>query len=233
MGPYGSAITNDEVSNVLALSGGTGITYTLPVIINALSDASPARNIELVWTIRHLENLAWIASELAYLKSQLDGSQIDSSYNEDKLEKAPIVSVETKKRFRIRIFVTRPDTRKHQQPSRQLYSDKGDDFGDKIPMSQSPSTDSTLLDRRIEELSRQCPNFSITWLNNARPDVPSLVDAFMSETVEKGRTQVIGSGPPELGTQLRAAVAAKNVPGNVWRGDEVSDVECVWDDRMG
>ncbi|KAI4621415.1 uncharacterized protein J4E87_006631 [Alternaria ethzedia] len=233
MGPYGSAITNDEVSNVLAVSGGTGITYTLPVIMHALSDASPARNIELVWTVRHLENLAWIAPELAYLKSQLDGAGAGRHYTEDKLEKAPIVSVEAKKRFKIRIFVTRPDTTKYQRPSHQLHDDKDKDFSEGGSLSQTSSIDSMSLDRKVEELSRQCPNFTITWLNNARPDIPSLVDTFMTETVEKGRTQVIGSGPPELGTQLRAAVAAKNVPGNVWRGDEASDVECVWDDRMG
>ena len=59
---------DDDFSNILAISGGTGITYTLPLLMKALTDASPARNIELVWTVRHLENLAWIASELAYLK---------------------------------------------------------------------------------------------------------------------------------------------------------------------
>ena len=77
------------------------------------------------------------------------------------------------------------------------------------------------------------PGFSITYLNNGRPDIGGLVDAFMEGTVEQGRTQVVGSGPPQLGTRIRAAVAAWNSPGMVWRGDERGDVECVWDDRMG
>ena len=233
MGPYGSPIVNDEVSNVLAISGGTGITYTLPLIINALSDASPARNIELVWTVRHVENLAWVAPELAYLKSQLGQTRSGTSYCHDveKEEKASIVSVNSNKRFRIRIFVTRPEST--MQQSSYNVDNKDKDFGDGGSLSQTSSIDSMSMDRRIEELTSQCPNFSITWLNNARPDVPSLVDTFMSETVDGGRTQVVGSGPPQLGTQIRSAVAAKNVPGNVWRGDEGSDVECVWDDRMG
>ncbi|KAI2481593.1 ferric-chelate reductase [Pyrenophora tritici-repentis] len=234
MGPYGSSIANEEVSNILAISGGTGITYTLPAIMTALDDASPARNIELVWTVRHLENLAWIAPELAYLKSQLDQTWANEvgNHDADKLEKAPIVSSGSEKRFRIRIFVTRPDTTQ-QQPSHELRYGKSEDYGDAGSLAQTPSGDSISLALRLEELCRRCPNFSITWLNNARPDVASLVDTFMNETVESGRTQVIGSGPPQLGTQLRAAVAAKNVPGNVWQGDEGSDVECVWDDRMG
>ncbi|RMZ71850.1 ferric reductase like transmembrane component [Pyrenophora seminiperda CCB06] len=234
VGPYGSPIVNQEVSNILAISGGTGITYTLPVIMAALADNSPARNIELVWTVRHLENLAWIEPELADLKSQLDRKWASDvcNHDADRLEKTPIVVCEMEKRFRIRIFVTRPDTMP-QQPTQELEFAKDQDYGDAGPLSQTPSADSASLSRRLEELSSQCPNFSITWLNNARPDVATLVNTFMNETVEEGRTQVIGSGPPQLGTQIRAAVAARNVPGNVWRGDEGSDVECVWDDRMG
>ena len=237
-GPYGASIINDEVSNVLAISGGTGITYTLPVIMAALADDSPVRNIELVWTIRHLENLTWIGRELAHLRLQLDQTctRTWSHHDEDKLEKAPVVSVETKKRFRIRIFVTRPDARmlaRRQPPTRPRRPDeKNEDsgFDDKLSPVSSVSSH---YDTEIEDLVQEHANFSVTYLDNARPDVKALVDGFMDGTVEKGRTQVVGSGPPQLGTQIRAAVAARNTPGDVWREDERGDVECVWDDRMG
>lgn len=241
-GPYGGSIMNEDVSNILAISGGTGITYTLPVITAALADTSPVRNVELVWTVRHVENLSWIGPELAKLKSQLDQSLTQTRYNHDgdKLEKTPIVSVEAKKRFRIRIFVTRSDDRvlARQQQANQPHSSKDKDYGldfdDRLsPVSSVASAFCASLDRELEDLTRECPNFSITFLDNARPQVSSLVDAFVDGTVEKGRTQVVGSGPPELGTQIRAAVAARNLPGNVWRGDDRGDVECVWDDRMG
>ena len=239
-GPYGSSMTNDEVQNVLAISGGTGVTYALPIIKSALADSSPVRNVELVWTVRHLENLAWVGPELAYLKSQLDQAltRISYSHDEHKLEKAPIVSVEMKKRFRIRLFVTRPDSGMlaSQRKPRDLDHNKGKDYGfdDKLsPVSSRSSTHSWSLDYELKDLIREHPNFSITYLDNTRPGVPSLVNAFIDETVEKGRTQVIGSGPPELGTQIRAAVAAKNLPSRVWCGDDKGDVECVWDDRMG
>ena len=239
-GPYGSSMTNDEVQNVLVISGGTGVTYALPIIKSALADSSPVRNVELVWTVRHLENLAWVGPELAYLKSQLDQAltRINYSHDEHKLEKAPIVSVEMKKRFRIRLFVTRPDSGMlaSQRKPRDLDHNKGKDYGfdDKLsPVSSRSSTHSWSLDYELKDLIREHPNFSITYLDNTRPGVPSLVNAFIDETVEKGRTQVIGSGPPELGTQIRAAVAAKNRPSRVWCGDDKGDVECVWDDRMG
>ncbi|KZM25743.1 uncharacterized protein EKO05_0006075 [Ascochyta rabiei] len=237
-GPYGGSVVNDEVSNILAISGGTGITYTLPIIKAALAVASSVRNIELVWTIRHLENLTWVGPELSYLKSQLAQTFPRGHYNhdDDKLEKAPVVSVETATRFRIKIFVTRPEARilarrpMPPRPQRPEEKDKDFDFGDAL----SPvSSTSSYYSAELEDLISDCPNFSITYLDNVRPDTKALVGTFIDETVEKGSTQVFGSGPPELGTQIRAVVAAKNMPGEVWRGSDRGDVECVWDDRMG
>lgn len=237
-GPYGGSIVNQETSNVLAVSGGTGITYTLPVIKAALAPTSHVRNVELNWTIRHLENLAWIGPELAHLKSQLGQmhARTNCSHDDGQLEKVPIVSVEASKRFRIRVFVTRPEARmlaRRPPPPRPLRSDekvKKYDFEDNL---STISSTSSFYSEELEDLVGDCPGFSITYLDNTRPDVKSLVDTFMDETMEQGRTQVIGSGPPDLGTQIRAAVAARNVPSQVWRGDEKCDIECVWDDRMG
>lgn len=236
-GPYGGSVLNNDVSNILAITGGTGVTYPLPIIKAALAENSPVRNIELVWTVRHIENLAWIGPELTYLKSQLDQlrSRTHDTFDEDKLEKVPIVAVDAKKRFRIRIFITRSDASRsaRRSPPRPVRPDeKAKDYGFDDKLSPISSIESD-FESELEDLARDMPNFSITYLHNARPDVNGLIDAFMDGTVEQGRTQIIGSGPPDLGTQLRAAVAAKNVPGNVWRGDERGDVECVWDDRMG
>jgi predicted ferric reductase len=240
-GPYGSSVINEEASNILAISGGTGITYTLPIVMATLADTSGVRNIELVWTVRHLENLAWVGPELAYLKSQLNPTVTRTYYsrNGDELDKTPITSVELIKRFRIRIFVTRRDDSSLAQQDQGLEQpygekEKGYDYGHGLsPVSSTSSVHSTSSRHQLEELISEQPNFSITYLDNTRPIVSSLVDAFMDETVEKGRTQVIGSGPLQLGSQIRSAVAAKNMPGNTWRGDDRGDVQCVWDDRMG
>ncbi|KAJ4400510.1 hypothetical protein N0V91_008662 [Didymella pomorum] len=237
-GPYGGSIVDQEASNVLAVSGGTGITYTLPIIKAALASTSHVCNVELNWTIRHLENLAWIGPELAYLKSQLSHMRTGTKYSngDDPLEKAPTVSVGANKRFRVCIFVTRPEARmlaRRPPPPRPLRSDetlKKYDFGEKLSLVSSTSS---LYSEELEDLVSECPGFSITYLDKARPDVRALVDTFMDESVEEGRTRVVGSGPPDLGTQIRDAVAARNVLSRVWRGDEKCDVECVWDDRMG
>ena len=122
-GPYGGSILNNDVSNILAVTGGTGVTYALPVVKAALAANSPVRNVELVWTVRHRENLAWIAPELAYLKSQLDQTRIHSNLDKDMLDKDPAVPDDAKKRFRIRIFVTRGPSRPPRPDSKEL------DFG--------------------------------------------------------------------------------------------------------
>ncbi|KAJ4310877.1 hypothetical protein N0V94_008223, partial [Neodidymelliopsis sp. IMI 364377] len=238
-GPYGNSIINEEASNVLAISGGTGITYTLPIVMAALADTSGVRNIELVWTVRHLENLAWVGPELAYLNSQLNPMVTRTYSKGDELDKTPITFVELAKHFRIRIFVTRRDDSSLSQQGQGLKQpsgekEKGYDYGYGLsPVSSTSSVHSTSSRHQLEELVSEQANFSITYLDNTRPIVSSLVDAFMDDTVEKGRTQVVGSGPPQLGSQIRSAVAAKNMPGNAWLGDDRGDVQCVWDDRMG
>jgi len=61
--------------NVLCLAGGTGITYVLPVLLSlaketdGLSSENKGGIIQLVWVIRHEEDVEWIKSELETLRS--------------------------------------------------------------------------------------------------------------------------------------------------------------------
>ena len=218
-GAFGGSVVDRDVENVLAVTGGTGITYVVPVLMAALQEESRASNIELVWTVRHAENLAWMGPELAYLKAQI--GRVEREH--DAGDKVPIVAEKPKKRFRIRIYVTRPRTMQEQSTTR---NGKKELDGGAVSVASEAEED-------LEDLLCECPGFSVTYLNSGRPDVSNMVNTFMEQTVEEGRTQVVGSGPPELGTQLRAAVASHNVPGEVWRGNARGDVECVWDDRVG
>lgn len=47
-----------------------------------------------------------------------------------------------------------------------------------------------------------------------------------------GKTQVLASGPPDLGRDLRASVAAANDGGQVWKGKDSYDVGLYWDNRF-
>ncbi|KAF2466879.1 uncharacterized protein BDR25DRAFT_235753 [Lindgomyces ingoldianus] len=227
VGPYGCSVVDNEVSNILAIAGGTGISFTLPIIRAVLADpSSHAQNIEMVWVVRHVENLTWIASELLTLKSQLGLPPSTTQDSDGDIKEIRNVShhvVHSTKHFRIRIFVTRSS--KTATPPAQ---EKDMDIS-----STSSVASATGHYHEPRELLKPHPMFSISYLNHERPSISSVIHKFIDQTVSEGRTQVVASGPPDLGTDVRAAVAARNSVGGVWRGDERADVECVWDDRMG
>ncbi|TDZ19371.1 Ferric/cupric reductase transmembrane component 2 [Colletotrichum orbiculare MAFF 240422] len=63
------------------------------------------------------------------------------------------------------------------------------------------------------------------------PDMAEIVPAFLAENV-RGRTSVIASGPGAMISDLRAVVAAANSGGQVWKGNEMADVELMCDNRL-
>lgn len=71
-GPYGSdtlaPLSRD--SNVLAIAGGTGITFVVPAAIRVAQLVSSGRasgKVTLVWSVRHARDVSWCARELAEL----------------------------------------------------------------------------------------------------------------------------------------------------------------------
>lgn len=69
-GPYGENLVEHLTPdvNILAVAGGTGITYVLPVLL-CLTQQSPApgRKITLIWAVRHHNDIEWIRPELDLL----------------------------------------------------------------------------------------------------------------------------------------------------------------------
>ncbi|KAF1960055.1 hypothetical protein CC80DRAFT_405337 [Byssothecium circinans] len=261
VGPYGRSIVDHEASNILAIAGGTGITFALPVIAAALNDPyHAAQNIEMIWIIRHIENLAWLGPEIAALRRHLDSTPSPSSTSSsssaedfdinadtakspaEKITIRPTTPPAAGKSFRIRIFITRaPETRTHvhlpstfpSSSSAAAATEKDFATSSSSASSSASTTSAPTHSREVRALIAPHPNFSITYLDHSRPQVENMVDAFLTETVVRGRTQVVGSGPAALGTEIRRVVAGRNSAAGVWRGDEGGDVACFWDDRLG
>jgi NAD(P)H-flavin reductase len=63
-----------------------------------------------------------------------------------------------------------------------------------------------------------------------RPDLPLLLHNFIENNV-RGPTTVFASGPAQMTSELRTAVAASNAGSKVWKGDERYNVRLVCDDR--
>ncbi|CCU80151.1 ferric-chelate reductase [Blumeria hordei DH14] len=66
-GPYGTDVIPRKVSNILAITGGTGISFTLPVLLEATMRPNCGL-IQLIWIVRYVKNLEWVASEIEALK---------------------------------------------------------------------------------------------------------------------------------------------------------------------
>ena len=67
------------------------------------------------------------------------------------------------------------------------------------------------------------PRFSITFLRDHHPSIAEVVDEFMERSVNNGGSvEVVGSGPEELGSDLRSAVA------NIKKSEAI---DFYWDSR--
>jgi hypothetical protein len=221
-GPYGVSVLDriNDAPNLQAIAGGTGISFTLPVIMAALRNKpSTVQNVEMVWIIRHLEDLRWIAPELEELSTYLirqgigrgdkpaEGGDRGTTENESGSssyltakdegsvevgEIAPPIPYFHGPYLRLRIFTTR--------------STSASSVGNTFPVL------------------RQTPNVEIVHLNGTHPCIPDLLNTFLTDSVSGGATTVVASGPAELGTDIRNAVAEAN---------RKEDVRLIWDDRLG
>jgi len=63
-GVYGARALDRGATNILAIAGGTGITYTLPIVYETLQKQPAIKSaIHLVWIIRGTSHLQWIQPE--------------------------------------------------------------------------------------------------------------------------------------------------------------------------
>ncbi|KAK5163657.1 uncharacterized protein LTR77_010606 [Saxophila tyrrhenica] len=72
-GPYGIGYPRCETENLLAVAGGTGSTFTLPIIHEALHQPFVSNVVvDFVWIIRQSADLLWLATELTELNDLLN-----------------------------------------------------------------------------------------------------------------------------------------------------------------
>lgn len=72
-GPYGHGFPRYECQHLLAIAGGTGVTFTLPIIFEAIQQFVNKRAVlDFVWVVRKSEDLLWLSTELAHLKELLN-----------------------------------------------------------------------------------------------------------------------------------------------------------------
>ncbi|KAI8292820.1 Ferric/cupric reductase transmembrane component 2 [Colletotrichum sp. SAR 10_98] len=67
--------------------------------------------------------------------------------------------------------------------------------------------------------------------SGSHPRMADVVPGFLSNNVQ-GRTAVFASGPGAMISDLRGCVAAANSGGQIWKGNEMVDVELICDNRL-
>lgn len=94
-GPYGASQGDFACfDTILLIAGSTGVTFTLPLLLDLANRATkltkqlPVRQVEFLWVIRNAEHISWISEELQSAFTKLQQAGID---------------------VKIRIFVTRDD----------------------------------------------------------------------------------------------------------------------------
>lgn len=231
-GPYGAGnelADSGTPRNTFAIAGGTGISFVLPAVLHRLSaktETSSTSTTQLVWIIRISADIRWFLPELEGLKKTIEAR---TEYKEDKLGQSAADKVQ------IQILVTRESEDSTEAkaadplPRNPTASDNSEVNRKETGLFQTATGSSSLA----ELLDAHCANgrfIRIQRLHNHHPDIGQLLDVFAA-SCSSGPIEVIGSGPPGMGSDLRSAVARLNQGGRVWRGEESGYVRLVCDAR--
>ena len=182
-GPYGSESPKHETKNVLAVAGGTGVTFTLPVVFAALGQPMiPAANVEFVWIVRRARDLRWLTTELNQLKTLLKSFPS----------------------LRMNIFITRESMAASDATLKANALDEKDLDKGAVELSTSSMGSGVLSDL----LDRCCERFTLLFLGDHHPSVAEVVDDFMERAGNNGgNVEILGSGPEGIGSDMRTAVS--------------------------
>ncbi|KAK4550603.1 hypothetical protein LTR36_000182 [Oleoguttula mirabilis] len=186
-GPYGRAYPSYDAENVLAVAGGTGVTFAVPIVLAALKHQVAAKSaLEFVWVVGKAQDILWLEPEMALLKSAMKASP----------------------NLRVKVFVTR-DSEPHQGFGLDNEAEKG---GVSRAASTASSDHAILESLLVQDIA----GFSVSFLGDHHPAMAEIVDDFVdrSETVG-GTMEIVGSGPEAMGSDLRSAVSNVRVAENL------------------
>jgi ferric-chelate reductase len=206
-GPYGASQADFACfDTVLLVAGSTGVTFTLPILLDLAHRASKQREqlaihrVEFVWVIRKVGHTSWISDELQSAFTQLQQAGID---------------------IKVRIFVTRDDRltdlssamhprqnadtagRHSEEPIGQAYESNEEDTSGRKATAPPSVTNSQSTDPPVNETANllQCATIQL-----GRPVFQPMMSDLMSRA--EGEIGVAVCGPLGLSTTCRTAVAS-------------------------
>lgn len=189
-GPYGKALPSFEARNILAVAGGTGVTFTLPIVMEASRQHTELTKnaVDFVWVMRKVQDLRWLEQEFVQLQRLLD----------DNLA------------LRVKIFVTRQAGLEEEH--RVIHNT------DEKPGSDSSVGESDAEAQSLRDLVGACSSsrYSVAFLDGHHPSMREISSDFVERASNAGGgLELVGSGPEAMGGDLRDAVSRIETPERV------------------
>ncbi|KIS65890.1 uncharacterized protein UMAG_05979 [Mycosarcoma maydis] len=209
-GPYGIDIMSTRQTsptNVLCISGGTGITFTLPVL-TALSQnvCNTDDQVQLIWAVKRTRDILWVQDELLAM-----------------IKLAP--------RLSIRIFITGSRDPASNSPSLESGHEGKRDSTSSVAEPSSSLSHKETDDVADADAVQVHPSLAKLISGYTRPNLQTAFSDF-SQAVSFGSIKVYVSGPDSMTSQARSFVASSNKPLEILKGNPAYDVELITDERF-
>ena len=218
-GPYGGAPADFAAFDTVVLfAGSTGVTFTLPILLNlaerARKHALPVRAVTFVWVIKTRASTAWIAEELQSAFKALHAAGIDVA---------------------VKLFVTCDDSLTDAVPKRAgckcavadgpcCCTRMAPASSDVDDISSINSAEKTLATRTpcAGQLGNRNQQLSFASLQAGRPNVDALL--WQALDAADGETGVAVCGPLGLSTAVRRSVVSISDERGVHKGSGAQGV---------
>jgi ferric-chelate reductase len=223
-GPYGGKhLDFASFSSILLIAGSTGVTFTLPIILNlafrAQKQKLPVREVTFVWAIKTSQCIKWISSELQQAADELykagielsvrffvtaDEEFVEESADERDGNTQTDICQRSKSNGEFSCISAATDNAESTQTAGPN--------SEKLPISE-PELNSN---EAIKEKSpQQPPAYStralVSTIQPGRPDIHGIVSEAQNSSI--GELGVAVCGPVGLSTETRRVVAALEVFG--------------------
>ncbi|KAK4634742.1 Ferric/cupric reductase transmembrane component 2 [Fulvia fulva] len=205
-GPYGHGFPSYESRHVLAVAGGTGVTFTYPIIMEFIRQSMSRRAVQdFVWVVRKSEDLLWLGTELREMKGLL----------KDMLGLTITIFVSRESRVGKGGEESESSLRHESDQERSVISEKG---------KETAAVDTTAVEVSLSDLLAPAGSrFKVHFLQDHHPSVAEVVTDFRERSANiGGPVEIVGSGPEAMGTDIRFAVS---------KIDEGDGVSLYWDSR--
>ncbi|KII86617.1 hypothetical protein PLICRDRAFT_261819 [Plicaturopsis crispa FD-325 SS-3] len=219
-GPYGNLQHLDYFQTLMLVSGGSGVTFTLPLMLDIVRRARSMHlghpelsvatsRLTWIWTIREEENIEWIGDQLV-----------------------EAIALAPPGLLRVRIFVTGKPPPPPQEPvesnsdSMEMVTSYSSDLK---THAIAPSAHNQSRAPSVQPAPAPAPSpppqephfasFPTLPFERGRPDVRALLEEEVAATDFSDWVAVAACGPSKLGADLAGAVSDAISPGKVFRGE--------------